>query len=87
MKKVKRLIIPFIVWSLPVIVIHLISFHWNSNFVLNAWKEILNILVGGYYWYLIYLFYFILVTKLVFKIGLNEKIVVSLLLIYLALLI
>lgn len=84
LKKVKRLIIPFIVWSLPVIVIHLISFHWNSNFVLNAWKEILNILVGGYHWYLIYLFYFILVTKLVFKIGLNEKIVVALLLIYLA---
>ncbi|MGZ1202346.1 acyltransferase family protein [Lactobacillus delbrueckii subsp. bulgaricus] len=84
LKKVKRLIIPFIVWSLPVIVIHLISFHWNSNFVLNDWKEILNILVGGYYWYLIYLFYFILVTKLVFKIGLNKKIVVALLLIYLA---
>ncbi|MGZ1185575.1 acyltransferase family protein [Lactobacillus delbrueckii subsp. bulgaricus] len=83
-EKSEGLIIPFIVWSLPVIVIHLISFHWNSNFVLNAWKEILNILVGGYYWYLIYLFYFILVTKLVFKIGLNKKIVVALLLIYLA---
>ncbi|MFR0569059.1 acyltransferase family protein [Bifidobacterium apri] len=66
-KKARRLLVPFFVWASPVILVHILLGKYSSNFYMNLLEECSVLLRGGYYWYLIYLFYMIILAKICFK--------------------
>ena len=68
-KKARRLLVPFFVCASPVILVHILFREYNSNFCMNLLEECSVLLRGGYYWYLIYLFYMIILAKICFKMA------------------
>lgn len=64
----KRILVPYLFFSFPHIILHIYNMYWNENIIKNIQTELyFNIFEGGYYWYLIYLFVMIIFMHLLLK--------------------
>ena len=61
--KINRILIPLIFFSIPHIVKHILTFYWSKNMFDNFLYECVNVLGGGYYWYLSYLLIYYLISR------------------------
>lgn len=65
LRKANRILVPFLIFGFPHSFIHILHKSWDENIWKNILLELVNVLKGGYYWYLIFLFYMMIVTKVI----------------------